>query len=204
MLQPGDSGSWVVNSRGEIFGHVIAQAGDCAYIMPLRDVLNGVRKYHSAWLPSPFEVLVDIAEAEPDWESNGLYTSHSWTFDAVRFLLREPYDVRNGIIRILTDVLTKSDWNITSGLTSMWQRENIGSLQDISRITRLHIAREVINEVAKLSQVCGVEPPDSFLVDLETFMENSFLNLTEGVHTPQSLVGDDDRDKIQYSQNTTK
>lgn len=166
---------------------MIAQAGDYAYIMPLRDVLHDVRKSYSAWLPSPFEVLVDLAKAEPGWESNDLYTCHSWAFDAVRFLLRKSPDVRDGIIRIITDVLTKSGCDMTSGLTSMWQRETIGSLQDISRITRPPATREVINEVAKLSQACGIEPPSGFLVDLETFMENSFPELSESIYAPQSI-----------------
>jgi len=41
MVQPGDSGSWVVDpDRGSVFGIVIASTSFMVYLMPLRDVLE--------------------------------------------------------------------------------------------------------------------------------------------------------------------
>lgn len=167
--------------------------------MPLRDALidieNNCNNPNRVELPSPFDVLIDLARRAPDWKTNDLYKGHSWAFDAISFLVGKPNHIQHAIISILTDAMTKSGWDLSSALTAMWQRETIGSLQDISSMPRLSFASDVINEVANLSQACGVDLPGGFLDDLEGFREKTILQLTESVPAPRSMVGSDSPDE---------
>lgn len=176
--------------------------------MPLRDALHDIVKNCNSLdrleLPSPFDVLIDLARREPDWKSNDLYKGHSWAFDAINFLLGKPNHIQHAIKKILTDAMMKSGWDLSSGLTEMWQRETIASLQGISNIPRMSFASDVINEVANFSQACGVEPPSGFLDDLEGFRERTILQLAESLHTPRNIVASDSSDKTESLQNITR
>lgn len=176
--------------------------------MPLRDALHDIKQScnnpYRVELPSPFDVLVDLAKREPDWKSNDLYKGHSWAFDAISFLLEKPNHIQHAIISILTNALTKSGWDLSSGLTAMWQRETIGSLQDISGMPRLSFASNVINEVAKFSQACGVEPPHGLLDDPEEFRKRTILKHAESLHLPRGIVASDSSDETESLENITR